>query len=117
MRRLIQFWQPLPIEMVAGMPREEYSGPETAFLSIQPVDGRGSFRQYLTGRKPQEYLEAIGEADLAVTEEDKHNGAIVLVGGKYYEVVQREEWQNGVINHYEYLFFIMKENNALALVG
>lgn len=117
MRRLIQYWQPLQIEMVAGMPREGYSDQQSAFLSMQPVDGNGSFKQYLTGRKPQEYIEAIGEADLFVTEEDKHNGAIVLCGGKYYEVVQRQEWLNGVISHYEYLLFIMKENDALALVG
>ncbi|QLS67743.1 hypothetical protein HV311_12340 [Citrobacter sp. RHBSTW-00881] len=83
---------------------------------MQPVDGGGSFRAYLAARKPQDYMEAIGEADLAVTEEGEHNGAIVRCAGKYYEVVQRQEWQNGVISHYEYLLFGMKEKDALALV-
>ena len=117
MRRLIHYWRPLPIEIVGGMPREGYSEQQSAFLSMQPVDGGGSFRAYLTGRKPQDYMEAIGETDLEVTEEGEHNGAIVLCAGKYYEVVQRQEWQNGVINHYEYLRFGMKERDALALVG
>ena len=117
MRRLIQFWQPLPAETVGGMVRQEHSEQKSAFLSMQPVDVNGSFREYLTGRKPNDYLEAIGEADLAETEEGEHNGAILLCGGKYYEVVQRQEWLNGVINHYEYLLFIMKEQDALALVG
>ena len=106
MRRLIHYWRPLPIEIVGGMPREGYSEQQSAFLSMQPVDGGGSFRAYLTGRKPQDYMEAIGETDLEVTEEGEHN-----------EVVQRQEWQNGVINHYEYLLFGMKERDALALVG
>ncbi|HDT5996512.1 TPA: hypothetical protein QHB96_005320, partial [Citrobacter freundii] len=48
--------------------------------------------------------------------EGEHNGAIVHCAGKYYEVVQRQEWQNGVISHYEYLLFGMKEKDALALV-
>ncbi|WP_326928894.1 hypothetical protein [Citrobacter sp. RHBSTW-00881] len=116
MRRLIKFWQPLPIEIVGGMVRQAYSEQKTAFLSMQPVDGGGSFRAYLAARKPQDYMEAIGEADLAVTEEGEHNGAIVRCAGKYYEVVQRQEWQNGVISHYEYLLFGMKEKDALALV-
>lgn len=103
--------------MVGGIVREEYSEQQTVFLSMQPVDGGGSFRAYLAGRKPQDYMEAIGETDLEVTDEDKHNGAIVLCGGKYYEVVQRQQWQNGVINHYEYLLFGIKEKDALALVG
>ena len=61
MRRLIHYWRPLPIEIVGGMPREGYSEQQSAFLSMQPVDGGGSFRAYLTGRKPQDYMEAIGE--------------------------------------------------------
>ncbi|BBR58939.1 hypothetical protein [Klebsiella sp. WP4-W18-ESBL-05] len=117
MRRLVQYWQPLPAENVGGITRQEYSEQHSAFLSMQPVDGNGSFRQYLAARKPHEYIEAIGETDLAVTEEGAHNGALVLCGGKYYEVVQRQEWQNGVINHFEYLLFMMKERDALALVG
>lgn len=117
MRRLIQFWQPLPAEVVGGMVRQEFSEQKTAFLSMQPVDGNGSFRQYLASRKPHDYIEAIGEVELEETEEGEHNGAIVLCGGKYYEVVQRQEWLNGVINHHEYLLFIMKEQDALALVG
>ncbi|HGF0145408.1 TPA: hypothetical protein ACGBT8_004577 [Citrobacter freundii] len=117
MRRLIQYWQPLSAENVGGITRQEYTDQQTAFLSMQPVDGNGSFRQYLASRKPQDYYEAIGDADLLVTEEGEHNGAIVLCGGRYYEVVQRQEWLNGVINHYEYLLFVMKEQDALALVG
>ncbi|ECK7218745.1 hypothetical protein WO48_24335 [Salmonella enterica subsp. enterica] len=117
MRRLIQYWQPTNAEIVAGIFRQDYSEKKSAFLSIQPVDGNGSFRQYLTERKSQDYIEAIGEVDLMVTEEGKHGGAIVFCGGKYYEVVQRQEWQNGVINHYEYLLFIMKEKEAQGLVG
>ncbi|EHR1226300.1 hypothetical protein RBV39_000793 [Salmonella enterica] len=84
---------------------------------MQPVDGGSSFKTYLASRKPQDYMEAIGENDLEVTEEGEHNGAIVHCAGKYYEVVQRQEWQNGIINHYEYLLFGMKEKDALALVG
>lgn len=117
MRRLIQYWQPLPTEIVGGIVRQEYSEQQSAFFSMQPVDGGGSFKAYLAARKPQDYMEAIGEVDLAVTEEGEHNGAIVFCSGKYYEVVQRQEWQNGVINHYEYLLFGMKEKDALALVG
>lgn len=117
MRRLIQYWQPLPIEIVGGMVRQAYSEQKTAFLSMQPVDGGSSFKTYLASRKPQDYMEATGETDLAVTEEGEHNGAIVHCAGKYYEVVQRQEWQNGIINHYEYLLFGMKEKDALALVG
>lgn len=69
MRRLIQYWQPLPIEIVGGMVRQAYSEQKTAFLSMQPVDGGSSFKTYLASRKPQDHMEAIGEADLAVTEE------------------------------------------------
>lgn len=117
MRRQITYWRPLQAEIVGGLVRQGYSGQEATFISMQPTDGGGSFRAYLTGRKPQDYMEGIGETDLEVTEEGKHNGAIVLCSGKYYEVVQRQEWQNGVINHYEYLLFGMKEKDALALVG
>ncbi|NUL35045.1 hypothetical protein HPU94_00285 [Kosakonia sacchari] len=84
---------------------------------MQPPDSRGSFRQYLTGRKMNEFMEAIGEVELAVTDENKHNGAIVLWRGRYYEVVDCMPWLNGVINHFEYLLFRMTEKDAIKLVG
>ncbi|MNP87246.1 hypothetical protein D3C76_1880080 [compost metagenome] len=54
-------------------------------------------------------MEAIGEVEMAATEEGKQNGAFVVCGGKRYEVVGRQDWLNGVISHYEYLLFCINE--------
>lgn len=105
MRRQVQIMQPIKGELVAGVYRQGYEKPVTAMLSMQPANGGGTFKEYLTGRKVSDYMEAIGEVDLKSTEEGEHNGAYVLCGGKKYEVVDRAEWQNGVINHYEYLLY------------
>ncbi|TNV17949.1 hypothetical protein FH968_17620 [Buttiauxella sp. B2] len=72
---------------------------------MQPANGGGTFKEYLTGKKVSDFMEAIGEVDLKATEEGEHNGAVVTCGGKKYEVVERQEWLNGVINHYEYLLY------------
>lgn len=106
MRRQVQIIQPMQGETVAGVYRPAYeSKPVPAMLSMQPASGGGTFKEYLTGRKVSEFMEAIGEVDLKATEEGEHNGAFVLCGGKKYEVVDRAEWLNGVINHYEYLLY------------
>ena len=105
MRRQVQILQPSQGELVAGEYRQGYEKPFTAMLSMQPASGGGTFKEYLTGRKVSEFMEAIGEVDLKSTEEGEHNGAYVLCGGKKYEVVDRAEWKNGVINHYEYLLY------------
>lgn len=105
MRRQVQIMQPEKGELVAGVYRQSYEKPVTAMLSMQPANGGGTFREYLTGRKVSDYMEAIGEVDLKATEEGEHNGAYVLCGGEKYEVIERQPWLNGVINHYEYLLY------------
>lgn len=119
MRRQIFFWQSLTAENVGGEIKQTFAQQETAFMSIQPYadDGGASYRAYVAGRKPQNYMEAIGEADLNVTDDGEHNGAIVLVGSQYYEVVQRQEWLNDVIPHYEYLLCGISTQKALELIG
>lgn len=119
MRRQIFFWQSLTAENVAGVIVQTFAAQESAFMSIQPYadDGGASYRAYVAGRAPQDYQEAIGEAELNVTEEGQHNGAIVLIGSKYYEVVQRQDWLNGTINHYEYLLCGIPTDKALELIG
>ncbi|HEY3591933.1 MAG TPA: hypothetical protein VGL07_17970 [Buttiauxella sp.] len=105
MRRQVQVMQPVKGELVAGVYRQGHEKPFPAMLSMQPANGGGTFKEYLTGRKVSDYMEAIGEVDLKATEEGEHNGAQVICGGKTYEVVDRLEWLNGVINHYEYLLY------------
>lgn len=121
MRRQIKAFLPDAGTMKAGIYRQSYAPPVLAMLSMQPVDGGSSFREYLTGRKVSDYMEAIGEIDLPSTDEEKEGearrGALVLCGGLYYEVVQRQAWLNGVINHYEYLLFSVTDREAKARIG
>lgn len=109
MRRQVQVMRPGKSELVAGIWRESYQKPFYAMLSMQPANSGGSFKEYLTGRKVTDYMEAIGEVELEATEEGEHNGAQVICGGKKYEVVCRQDWLNGVINHYEYLLLSINE--------
>lgn len=109
MRRQVQVRQPAENELVAGIWREKFKPEFNAMLSMQPASGGGSFKEYLTGRKVTDYMEAIGEVELEATEEGEHNGALVFCGGKKYQVVCRKDWQNGVINHYEYLLLCINE--------
>lgn len=95
--------------MVAGIWREYRQEPFTAMLSMQPASSGGTFKEYLTGRKVTDYMEAIGETELEATKEGEHTGAYVICGEKKYEVVDRMDWQNGVISHYEYLLFSINE--------
>lgn len=103
MRRQVQIMQPAAGEMVAGIWRETHQEPFNVMLSMQPANSGGTFKEYLTGRKVTDYMEAIGEVELQATEEGESTGAYVICGGKKYEVVARQDWQNDVINHYEYL--------------
>ncbi|HEY2452879.1 MAG TPA: hypothetical protein VGI71_09700 [Scandinavium sp.] len=112
MRRQVQIMQPAKGELVAGVYRQSHGKPVLAMLSMQPANGGGTFKEYLTGRKVSDYMEAIGEIDLKSTEEGEHNGALVICGGKTYEVVDRLEWLNGVINHYEYLLYSTNTEKA-----
>ncbi|MNB60010.1 hypothetical protein D3C81_31860 [compost metagenome] len=109
MRRQVEVIQPAKGEKVAGIWRETHQEPFRAMLSMQPASGGGTFKEYLTGRKVTDYMEAIGEVEMAATEEGKQNGAFVVCGGKRYEVVGRQDWLNGVISHYEYLLFCINE--------
>lgn len=109
MRRQVLVMQPETGEMVAGVWRETHAEPFTAMLSMQPASSGGSFKEYLTGRKVTDYMEAIGEVELGATEEGEQNGAYVICGQKKYQVVSRLDWLNGVINHYEYLLLAINE--------
>lgn len=109
MRRQVTIMQPTSGAMVAGIWRETHGEPFTAMLSMQSASSGGTFKEYLTGRKVTDYMEAIGETELQATVEGENTGAYVVCGGKKYEVVARMDWLNGVINHYEYLLFSVNE--------
>lgn len=121
MRRQVKVYQPINGEMKAGIYRQGYASPFPAMLSMQPVDGGSSFREYLTGKKVSDYMESIGEVELAATEEQGEEkgqrGALVFCGGQFYEVVQRQSWLNGVINHYEYLLFSLNDREAKSRIA
>lgn len=119
MRRQVFFWQSLTAENVAGVIKQTFAQQESAFMSVQPYaeDGGASWQAYTEGRRASDFQELIGEAELNVTDEGQHNGAIVLVGNKYYEVVQCQPWLNNVIPHYEYLIYAMPTATALELIG
>lgn len=116
MRRQIFFWQSLTAENVGGEIKQTFAQQESAFMSIQPYDG-STYQAYTAGRKAANYQEAIGEAELNVTDDGEHNGAIVLVGSQYFEVVQRQDWLNDVIPHFEYLLAGISTDTALELIG
>lgn len=117
MRRQVFIQQPAKGETVAGIYRQAHGAPFSAMLSMQPASGGGSFKAYLTGRKVSDYMEAIGEVDMLATEEGAHNGAFVICGGLKYEVVDKLSWQNGVINHFEYLLYSMANAEDKAKVS
>ncbi|EPH0541235.1 hypothetical protein N1I02_001144 [Serratia marcescens] len=117
MRRQVRIYHPNDSSVHAGLYKQSYKPAGFAMLSMQPVGDGKTFAAYLTGRKVEDYMIAIGEIELAATEEGKDNGALVLCDGQHYEVVARKIWKNGVINHFTYLLYSMTDREAKSRMG
>lgn len=117
MRRQVLVYQPGKAEAVGGIFRQSYELPVYVWLSIQPAgDGKG-FKNFLTGRKTEDYYKAIGEFEMTVSEEGKTLGSMVYVDNQYYEVVARQIWKNGVNNHFTYLLFGITDRAAKSKIS
>ncbi|EPK3281756.1 hypothetical protein I9753_001470 [Serratia marcescens] len=117
MRRQVRIYQPADSSVHAGLYQQKYTPAGLAMLSMQPVGDGKTFAAYLTGRKVDDYMIAIGEVALTATEEGKSNGSLVLCDGQHYEVVARKIWKNGVINHFTYLLYSMTDRETKSRMG
>jgi hypothetical protein len=81
----------------------------TIRCTVQPTTGE-KILPLLQGRRIESLVEIITDTDLKITDpKNQVQGDIVQWQGKNYELVFKLPWQNGLINHYEYIAISEKE--------
>jgi Fe-S cluster assembly scaffold protein SufB len=76
---------------------------ETILASVQPLTGR-EIDLVPQGRRNCDSAKLISESALKTVEvTNNSNPDIVVLNGERYEVHSVSEWQNNVLNHYEYV--------------
>lgn len=88
---------------VAGRFVKGVSGAGSIEGSVQPITGR-ALAALEIGRKDLGKVTIFTDSVLKISNTTtQENGDRIEWGGAVYEIIQRAPWQNGIIDHYEYI--------------
>lgn len=79
----------------------------TGTFSVQPATGKDTLL-LPEGRRSREAYALFGSVELKSSDFDEPCDQ-VLIAGKRFDVLVRETWNNGVINHYKYIVGAVQE--------
>jgi len=83
--------------------------PFSITCSVQPV-GAYKLSVLMQGYRIDSAIEIITDTQLKVSDpKTQTKGAMVSYGGFDWEIIEANPWQNGLINHYEYVAARNKE--------
>jgi hypothetical protein len=104
----MNFRKPYTVKRMSGGTRVEgkwipgtYSDI-TVTMSVQPVIGR-ELESINIGRQNLGKVKCYTDDELQISEPKKdYTGDIVIFQGDWYEIIARQPWQSGLINHFKY---------------
>lgn len=72
--------------------------------TIQPVTGK-EFENLDIGEKEKGVVKVYSTTQLPIANsgDESTEGALVILGNKYYRLVQELTWDSGIISHYKYI--------------
>ena len=83
----------------------------TISMSVQPVTGK-ELENMNVGRRNIGKIKCYTDEELQISKPDEDfTGDLVLFQNDLYEIIAKEPWQSGIINHYKYYAEFRRENS------
>lgn len=78
----------------------------SALFSVQSIKDTQEVEHLAEGRRIDDFRRLYSDSKLQITNDggsgDLLQPALIVIDGFNYELIHREPWQNGIINHYKY---------------